>query len=162
MFKKKFWQKITGASIIDDDYEEYEEYDEYDEYEDGQVQDNLDEDVQDNKATGELPVDIYQDDNNIYIEAFIPGVPIENIDIELSREMINIYGSRTNTKLDSNDFEYFYQELNWGDFERSIVLPEEIDIDESEAVEQNGVLKITLPKFNKSRKAKLKVKSVKK
>jgi len=108
-----------------------------------------------------LPVDIYQDNDNIYIESFIPGVPLSVLNIELARDLITIQGERQSSSDTENITDFFYQELKWGAFTRSIVLPEEVDIDSAEAVEVNGVLKIKLPKFNKARKAKLDVKSLK-
>ncbi len=166
MGKKSFWQKITG-SVPDSDFDEDYEYEEYEEYydEDEVVGDTSADDgekqIDDTPLVQELPVDVYEQANNIIIEAFIPGVPLDNLDIELSREVINISGSK-NRSVQDDENEYFYKELDWGAFSRTIMLPEEIDIDASTASESAGVLKIILPKFNKSRKAKLTVKSHKK
>ena len=177
MAKRTFWQKITGAVRADDElYEEFEDVYEDDYYEDAGSSDEMRTTNETNRQTSdgylseqeidsvpvmELPLDIYHDEDNIYIDAFIPGVSLEDINIELSREMISISGDRQVSKTDTQT-EYYARELQWGEFARSVSLPEEIDIDSSSAVEVAGVLKITLPKFNKSRKAKLTVKSIKK
>ncbi len=169
MAKKSFWQKISSA-LTGAEYEEYIEEFEDIEYQEGEEfldypenEESNDEEQHElqNSVSMELPLDVYHDDENIYIEAFIPGVPLNEIDIELSRDLINIRGTRKAPEFE-DEKEYFYKELKWGDFERSLVLPEEVDIDAAEAIELNGVLKITLPKFNKSRKAKLTVKSARK
>jgi len=55
--------------------------------------------------------------------------------------------------------DYFYQELYWGAFSRSILLPQEVDADEAQATIKNGLLTIHLPKLDKARVAKLKVKN---
>ncbi len=167
MARKSFWQKITGAVRVDDIEEEFEEFaDEFQEEDYNLVEADgyTEEDI--NRQEGivsspsmDLPVDLYQDEEHIYIEAFIPGVSIDDLDIELSREYISISGVR---QKDSNsNAEYLIQELSWGEFSKAIELPEEVDIDSSRATENGGVLKITLPKFNKLRKAKLTVKSAK-
>ncbi len=180
MGKRTFWQKITGAMKADDvvydelnDYEDAYEDDEY--YQDDSLEDNdggrgaLEQNrIQSEQSqmiettpVMELPLDVYQDSDNIYITAFIPGVSLSNINIELSREMISIEGERVRHDMEEVE-EVFSQELEWGEFARTVSLPEEIDIDTSTATESAGVLHITLPKFNKSRKAKLTVKSIKK
>jgi HSP20 family protein len=50
--------------------------------------------------------------------------------------------------------------LYWGSFSRSILLPNEIEIENVEAVEKHGLLIIRLPKIDKARQAKIKVKSI--
>ena len=47
--------------------------------------------------------------------------------------------------------DYYYQELYWGSFSRSIILPEEIDADNAKASMKNGILTLRLPKLAKSR-----------
>ncbi|MDP2651302.1 MAG: Hsp20/alpha crystallin family protein, partial [bacterium] len=53
--------------------------------------------------------------------------------------------------------DYIHRELYWGTFSRTIPLPEEVDVDESEAVEKFGLLIIHLPKLDKNKSTKLKV-----
>ncbi len=53
---------------------------------------------------------------------------------------------------------YFNQELFWGPFSREVELPEEIDIDKVEAVEDHGLLTIKMPKSDKERTNKVKIK----
>ncbi len=169
MAKKSFWQRITGAVKVDeyelDEFEEFEDEFEDEDYNDPNKFETEDEylgeeQILESSPSMELPLDVYHDSDNIYIEAFIPGVKLEDLDIELSREMISIRGSRQASR-DLENTEFFTRELEWGDFTRSISLPEEVDIDSSSATESGGVLKIVLPKFNKLRKAKLTVKQAK-
>ncbi|NBV76713.1 Hsp20/alpha crystallin family protein [bacterium] len=115
-------------------------------------------DWDDKEADGELGVDVYQTQDAIVVKAFIAGVQLGSLDISLSREMITITGSRTDEKeVDEDD--YFQKELYWGSFSRTILLPEEVDVDLAEASEKHGILVIRLPKINKKKQAKLKVKS---
>ncbi len=168
MAKKSFWQKLTGAVKVEDDYEEeFEDFEDiYDEevseYPHNNTESANDDQIIESAPVMELPIDLYHDQDNIYIDAFIPGVPISNINVELSREVITISGERSPESAQEPSFEYITQELSWGEFSRTLQLPEEVDIDTANAVEATGVLKITLPKFNKTRKTKLNVRSVKK
>jgi HSP20 family molecular chaperone IbpA len=52
------------------------------------------------------------------------------------------------------------RELYWGAFERAVTLPEEVEIDEAEAIERHGMLMIKLPKIDKKRRSVLKIKSI--
>ena len=108
---------------------------------------------------GELSVDVYQTGTEIIIEAMVAGVKPEDLHLSITRDMVTIKGRRDgNTQVNHDD--YFYKELYWGTFTRTILLPHEVEIEEAEAVEKHGLLIIRLPKVDKARQTKLKVKSI--
>jgi HSP20 family molecular chaperone IbpA len=110
------------------------------------------------EAEGELAVDVYQTPTHIIIKAMIAGVRPEDLDVSITRDMVTVRGKRErHTEGTAGDF--FFQELYWGSFSRTIVLPQEVEIEEAEASEKHGLLIIRLPKLDKGRQAKLKVKS---
>lgn len=111
------------------------------------------------EETGQLAVDVYQTPAEIILQAMVAGVKPETLDIEISREMVTISGSRQKYDEVTQD-DYFFQELYWGSFSRTILLPVEIEAEEAEAIEKNGLLTIRLPKINKEKRKALKVKSV--
>ncbi|MEK7593690.1 MAG: Hsp20/alpha crystallin family protein [Patescibacteria group bacterium] len=108
---------------------------------------------------GQLSVDVYQNQNEIVIEAMIAGVRPEDLNVAITRDMVTIKGRRQETSaiIEEN---YFYKELYWGSFSRTILLPHEIDIEAASASEKHGLLTVTLPKIDKGRQAKLKVRSI--
>ena len=107
---------------------------------------------------GELSVDVHQTPTHIIIKAMIAGVRPEDLDVSITRDMVTIRGKREqHTEGTTGDF--FFQELYWGSFSRTIVLPQEVEIEEAEATEKHGLLVIRLPKLDKGRHAKLKVRS---
>jgi HSP20 family protein len=106
---------------------------------------------------GELAVDVYQNFNDIIIKTMVAGVKPEDLDVSISRDMVTIKGKRENEKV-VNEGDYFHRELYWGTFSRTVVLPEEIDVDAAEAVEKHGLLILRLPKLDKNRQTKIKVK----
>lgn len=110
------------------------------------------------EAGGELAVDVYQTPDAIVVKALVAGVQPTSIDIALTREMLTISGTRQDER-EVEEENYFQRELYWGAFSRTILLPEEIDVDLAEASEKHGILMIRLPKINKKRQAKLKVRS---
>jgi HSP20 family protein len=118
----------------------------------------IEDDAPEAETDGELAVDVYQTPTHIIIKAMIAGVKPEDLDVSITRDMVTIRGKREqHTESTSGDF--FFQELYWGTFSRTIVLPQEVEIEEAEATEKHGLLMIKLPKLDKGRQAKLKVKS---
>lgn len=105
---------------------------------------------------GELSVDVFQNQNEIIIKTMVAGVRPEDLDVSISRDMVTIKGKRENERTIADD-DYFHKELYWGTFSRTIVLPQEIDVDTAEAIEKHGLLIIKLPKLDKNRSTRLKV-----
>ncbi len=114
--------------------------------------------LDDAEPEGELAVDVYQTPTHIILKAMIAGVRPEDLDVSITRDMVTIRGKRErHTEGTAGDF--FFQELYWGAFSRTIVLPQEVEIEEADANEKHGLLTIRLPKIDKGRQAKLKVKA---
>ena len=109
-------------------------------------------------ADGQLPVDVYQTANEIVIRTFIAGVRADEMNVSISRDMVVIEGAREEHEQIA-DSDFFIRELFWGSFARTILLPEEIDVDSSIANAKDGFLTITMPKLDKKRQTKLRVKA---
>lgn len=105
---------------------------------------------------GQLTVDVYQTENDIVVQSTIAGVDQNDIDIAVSKDMVTVKGRRPHPeKIRSSD--YYYQELFWGPFSRSIILPEDVDSDNAKASMKNGLLTIRMPKLSKSQIKKIKI-----
>ncbi len=161
--KPSFLERITGSikldSSKDDTFDEQEEFKD-EEGEDvalNQKPDGWTGDADDDQD-GELPIDMYQTRDTIVIRALVAGVNPEDLNISITRDMVTLKGMREEVQ-EAPDEDYYHRELFWGSFSRSIVLPEEIVIDEAEAKEKHGLLEITLPKLDKGRSTRLTVKS---
>lgn len=112
----------------------------------------------DEPAEGQLPVDVYQTPSEIVIRTFIAGVRPDEINLSISRDMVVIEGARAERESIA-DTEYFNRELFWGLFSRTILLPQEIDVDNSSASAKDGLLTLILPKLDKAKQTKLRVKA---
>lgn len=185
--KKSFFERLAGSISVDDEEEQVDfepEQIEEEEVEEIPVKQSsrriqetpvaqtpvraksrhltLDEDMEEvdpDLEEGELSVDVYQTANEIIIEAMVAGVKPEDLHLSITRDMVTVKGRRDgNTQISHDD--YFYKELYWGTFTRTILLPHEVEIEEAEAVEKHGLLIIRLPKVDKARQTKLKVKSI--
>lgn len=169
MKKPSFLERLTGSVNMDeiDDVLDGEETDYLDEPE-GAVDEVYDDDAEesewhgqegpDDPQEGELPVDMYQTGDDIVIRALVAGVAPDDLDIAITRDMVTIKGKRDEVQ-EAPDDDYYHRELFWGSFSRTLLLPEEVLIDEAEAQEKHGLLEIRLPKLDKDRSARLTVKS---
>lgn len=148
--KKSFFEKLTGIVKVKDenncDMESLEQIEE-------EIRESGDE------TEGQLAIDMYQGQNEIIIKTMIAGVKPEDLDISITRDLVIIKGRREEGHLDTCD-DYFHRELYWGSFSRTIILPQEIDSEEAEATNKNGLLVIKLPILDKNRQTKLKIKTV--
>ena len=111
----------------------------------------------DEEEEGQLTVDVYQTPSEIIIKTMVAGVKPEDLDVDITRDSVTIRGKREEDRTVSGD-DYFHRELYWGSFSRQIILPEEIDVEESEAIEKYGLLVLRLTKLDKHKKTKLRVK----
>lgn len=106
---------------------------------------------------GQLTVDVYETPVVFVIKSTVAGVEPDNLDIVITNESVTIKGKREQEEKIKTE-NYLHRECYWGKFSRSIILPQEIDPDRAQAALKNGVLKITLPKINKTKAKKLKIK----
>ena len=148
MRKKTFFEKLTGIVKVNDDTSDIEIE---------EVESEIEE-TEEQETEGQLAIDMYQTPSEIVIKTMIAGVKQEDLDVSITRDMVVIKGKREESN-DTAGNDYFHKELYWGSFSRTIILPQEIDVDESEAINKNGLLIIKMPKIDKHRQAKLKIKS---
>lgn len=106
---------------------------------------------------GQLTIDVYQTPEYIVIESAVAGVRPEDLDINATTDSVTIRGERSREQ-EVKDDDYFYQECYWGRFSRSVILPQEVDPESAEVSFKNGILTIRLPKTNKQKTKRLKVK----
>lgn len=150
--KRSFFERLTGAVRLDEDVEHIEE--EQSHFKPSLTKTNV---FDEGEEEAQLTVDVYQTPSEIIIKTMVAGVKPDDLDVSITRDSVTIRGKRSEDRTVSNE-EYFHHELYWGSFTRTITLPEEIDVDGSEAIEKHGMLVLHLPKLDKNRQAKLRVK----
>jgi len=106
---------------------------------------------------GELSVDMFQKDQNLFIKTMIAGVDPKDIFISLNTKTLTIKISRNQN---NDDFKFAYQELSWGRFSRIIPLPAEVDIDRVETNFHFGLLTIELCILDKTKTRVIKIKNL--
>lgn len=105
---------------------------------------------------GQLSIDVYQTPEKLVVKSTIAGVKPEDIDISINNDMLTIRGRREMTDQIRED-QYLFRECYWGSFSRSIILPVEIEPEKIEAVLENGVLTVILPKAKNAQQISIKV-----
>jgi HSP20 family protein len=150
--KNSFFDKLKG--IMNVGSKETDESEIEEETEETELQNS----IMDGEEEGQLAVDMCQTPSEIIIKTMVAGVKPEDLDISITRDMVTIRGKRIEL-YDSADNDFFHKELYWGAFSRTIVLPAEVEIEEAEASEKHGLLTLILPKIDKNRQSKLKVKT---
>ncbi len=90
-----------------------------------------------------MPLDVCEEGDNILVEASLPGVKPEDIDITIK--------GATKTESERNGGEYLVRERRFGAFHRSLRLPNTVDTDRAAPSYEHGVLTITLPKADPRR-----------
>lgn len=100
---------------------------------------------------GWLAVDVIDGEKDITVRSPIAGVNPEDLEVFVHNDMLTIRGSRAEEKHEARG-KFVVKECHWGTFSRSLILPSEVDSDNIDASIKNGVLTITLPKMERSRK----------
>ena len=90
-------------------------------------------------------VDMYEDKDNIIVETQLGGIDSEKVNISIENNVLSIKGE-SEKKSEVEDKNYYRKEIRRGSFYRSIPLPTKVDGDKAKAINEDGVLKITIPK----------------
>mgnify|MGYP001606927392 FL=1 len=153
--KQSFFERLTGTISLKGRSSDFEENVVINEVPQGSSNQWVTEEPQE----GELAVDVYQTSDSIIIQAMVAGVASDDLSVSVTREMVTIKGKREAPKGVSSE-NYFFQELYWGAFSRTVLLPAEVETEDVEATEKHGLLSIKLPKIDKDRKQTIKIKSI--
>jgi HSP20 family protein len=118
----------------------------------------LDEDMTDQAPVERqisLPVDVRSDDEAFTIQAFVPGLDADDLNIEVLNNTVSIRGEFKSEE--DENVKYFTCELPQGRFSRVITLPVDVDAAKVEAAIKNGMLQLRVPKAEVYRPRTIKV-----
>lgn len=97
-----------------------------------------------------FPVDLYEDENNTYVRAELPGVNRNDINVEMTDGYLTITGARKSGAGEGEPEESF-------SFSRAVSIADEVQADKVSAAYENGVLTVTLPKREEAKPKKISV-----
>jgi HSP20 family protein len=97
---------------------------------------------------GQFPVDLYEDKENAYVRAELPGVIRDAISVEIVDGSLSLKASRKGKSAEGEDTVTF---------SRLVTLPDDVQADKVSATYENGVLTVTLPRAEETKPRKINV-----
>jgi len=111
---------------------------------------------------GYIPaIDMYEDKDNVIIETQLAGIDPEKVDISIENDILTIKGE-SEKKSEIDDKNYYRKEIRRGGFYRSVQLPTHVLGDQTSAIAEDGILKITVPKAPEAKPKMIKIQTKKK
>jgi len=101
-------------------------------------------------------VDIYENKDQIVLEAELPGMKQEDFNLSIENSVITLRGERKFEKSDESD-NFHRVERSYGSFTRSFTLPQTVSAEGASAEYSNGVLRVTLPKREEAKSRKIEI-----
>jgi len=102
-------------------------------------------------------LNVWEDGTNLYAEAEVPGLNIEDMEILVEGDALTIKGERK--QCEQSDCSFHRRERGAGEFVRTLTLPVQVNADGVSAALKNGVLLVTLPKAETAKTRKIQVKA---
>ena len=104
----------------------------------------------------DIKVDIYEKENEVVIDAELPGIAKEDLFVDAKGKIVTLGGER---KIDEevNDQNSYRRERRYGKLERSFNLPFEVNVENVKAAFTNGILTLTIPKPEKEEAKKIEI-----
>lgn len=103
-------------------------------------------------------IDMYQTDNEVVLKASIPGIKAEEVQINITGDVLTLKGE-VKQEDERQERAWHIREQRFGSFERSIALPTAVKTDKAEAVFEDGILTITLPKADEVKPKTINIKA---
>ena len=105
-----------------------------------------------------LALDVIENEDMFILRASVPGVQPDDLDITLTDNVLTVSGELKSEELNEGD-QFHLQERRYGHFSRSINLPVPVKGDEIEAVYENGVLTLNVPKMEEVKPKRISIKT---
>jgi HSP20 family protein len=103
--------------------------------------------------TQNYPVDLYETSEDIVLEMALPGVQIDDLDISIEGRSLAIRGTLPEDEVE--DRRYWLQTIPRGEFNRTVNLPANVDLDSVHAKVEHGLLRLTMPKVAEAKARKI-------
>lgn len=104
-------------------------------------------------------VDIFENKDQIVLEAELPGIKADDVNISIENNVLTIHGERKFEKKDEGD-NFHRVERSYGSFTRSFTLPPTVSSENANAEFENGVLRLTLAKREEAKPRRIEIKAI--
>lgn len=96
---------------------------------------------------GQLAIDVIETNSDIIIQSAIAGISPDDLEINITPDIVTIRGKRKKQHI-HHSATIHYEEVFWGTFSRSIILPVNVQPTDAKAHFKDGVLTLTIPKVH--------------
>lgn len=111
-----------------------------------------------NGLTEMLPLDIRHGRDELLVEAALPGVKPEDVEITVEQSTLTIHAKTSDERRESEEGgEYVLQEIRRGDMVRSVTLPSGLEPDKAEATFEDGILKLRIPRADEVKPRQIRI-----
>jgi HSP20 family protein len=107
---------------------------------------------------GESGLDVYETEDSVVVEAQVPGIPEEDIDISVEGNVLTVEASSEETKEEKEEKKAIYRETRQRAFRYSVNLPRGVNSEKAEASMDQGILKVEIPIAEEEKRKKIEVK----
>lgn len=102
--------------------------------------------------------DIRETENEIQVLVDLPGMKVDDIEVDLENNVLTISGEKREERQEGNDDETWHlSERRYGRFTRAFVLPREVEQEQIQARFEDGVLSVVIPKTEKARRRRIEI-----
>jgi HSP20 family protein len=106
-----------------------------------------------------LPLDVTTSADSLTIEAALPGIRPEDVDITVENGTVTISG-KTADERTADEGSYVLQEIRRGNFSRTVTLPTGLEPDKANATFEHGILRLEIPKAEQVKPRQIKISPV--
>jgi len=110
------------------------------------------------EGRGAVALDMYQTDNDVVVQASLPGFKPEEVEISITGDTLTLKGEHKEEK-ETKEEDYFFRERRYGSFNRTVTIPVGVKSEKAEATFENGVLTLTLPKAEEAKPKQIRIKA---
>jgi HSP20 family protein len=108
------------------------------------------------QASYSFPLNIHGTSNELKVEALLPGISEEDVQVDVDRGVLTIAAKRQTWEHAQGE-QWYLREFNPGEFSRSLALPFPVEIERAHATFTNGVLTLTLPKAESAKPRRIQI-----
>ena len=106
-----------------------------------------------------LPLDVTTNTDKVTIEAALPGIKPEDVDVTVENGTVTISG-KTADERSADEGSYVVQEIRRGNFSRTVTLPNGLEPDKANATFENGILRLEIPKAEQLKPRQIRISPV--
>ena len=103
-------------------------------------------------------IDVYQDENRVTVEAELPGIDPDKVNVSVENDILTIEGKHEK-QTEVEEKNYYRKEISLGSFHRVVPLPAAVNGVKAEASYEGGILKVIIPKEERARSKKILIKT---